>query len=64
VEIGGEIRRVALFVATLGYSRRLCVRAFGGQRQEHWFAGMEEAFWRIDRAHAARTGAAAPALHP
>jgi len=47
VEIGGELRRVALFVATLGYSRRLCVRAFEGERQEHWFAGMEETFRRF-----------------
>ena len=33
-----------LFVATLGYSRRLHVRAFRGERQEHWFEGLESAF--------------------
>ena len=44
VEIGGEQRRVSFFVATLGYSRRLHVRAFDGERQESWFEGMESAF--------------------
>ena len=27
-----------------GVSRRLHVRAFVGERQEHWFEGMESAF--------------------
>ena len=31
-------------MATLGYSRRLHVRAFGHEKQESWFAGMESAF--------------------
>lgn len=31
-------------MATLGYSRRLYVRAFTNERQENWFAGMEGAF--------------------
>ena len=35
---------VSFFVATLGYSRRVHVRAFPGGRQEHWFDGMESAF--------------------
>lgn len=44
VEIGSEQVRVFLFVGTLGYSRRLHVRAFLRERQEHWFSGMESAF--------------------
>jgi transposase len=44
VTIGDEIVRVYLFVATLGYSRRLYVRAFRNERQESWFAGVEGAF--------------------
>ncbi len=44
VEIDGTPRLVSFFVATLGYSRRLHVRAFVGERQEHWFEGMESAF--------------------
>lgn len=44
VMIGGEAVRVHLFVATLGYSRRLHVRAFRGEAQECWFEGMEGAF--------------------
>ena len=44
VEIGGAPRLVSFFVATLGYSRRIHVRAFAGERQENWFEGMESAF--------------------
>jgi transposase len=44
VEIGDATVRVFLFVATLGYSRRIHVRAFRGERQEDWFDGMESAF--------------------
>jgi hypothetical protein len=33
-----------LFVATLGYSRRLYVRPFRNERQESWFGGLEGAF--------------------
>lgn len=44
VLIGGESIKVYLFVATLGYSRRLYVRAFRNERQESWFAGLEGAF--------------------
>ena len=47
VEIGGTKVKVFFFVATLGYSRRLHVRAFCGERQEHWFEGMEGAFRRF-----------------
>jgi transposase len=44
VEIGGAKVKAFLFVATLGYSRRLHVRAFRNERQESWFAGLESAF--------------------
>jgi transposase len=44
VEIGGSQVKAFLFVATLGYSRRLHVRAFRHERQESWFAGLESAF--------------------
>ena len=44
VEIGGARVKAFVFVATLGYSRRLHVRAFGSEKQEHWFAGLESAF--------------------
>lgn len=43
-EIGGEERTVSVFVATLGYSRRGYVQAFGHERQSAWFDGMEAAF--------------------
>lgn len=44
VEIGGAKVKAFLFVGTLGYSRRLHVRAFRNERQESWFAGLESAF--------------------
>lgn len=44
VLIGGASVKVFLFVATLGYCRRLHVRAFTNERQESWFAGLESAF--------------------
>jgi hypothetical protein len=44
VWIGPERVRVRLFVATLGYSRRLFVRAAMRERQADWFAGIEGAF--------------------
>jgi transposase len=47
VLIGGDSVKVFLFVATLGYSRRLHVRAFANERQENWFAGLESAFQRF-----------------
>ncbi len=42
--IGGAATKVFVFVATLGYSRRLHVRAFRHERQEAWFSGLESAF--------------------
>jgi transposase len=47
VEIGGSKIKVFLFVATLGFSRRLHVRAFRNERQESWFAGLECTFVRF-----------------
>jgi transposase len=44
VEIGGAAVKVFLFVATLGYSRRLHVRAYSHEKQDSWFDGMESAF--------------------
>lgn len=44
VEIAGIKVRAYLFVATLGYSRRLHVRAFRHERQESWFDGLESTF--------------------
>jgi transposase len=44
VEIGDVKIKAFLFVATLGYSRRLHVRAFRNERQESWFVGLESAF--------------------
>lgn len=44
VRIGDATVAVFLFVATLGYSRRIHVRAFLGEWQEDWFEGMESAF--------------------
>jgi transposase len=44
LEIGGELLGVSVFVATLGYSRRCYVQAFGHERQSAWFEGMEGAF--------------------
>src|SRR5262249_10795042 len=43
VAIGGENVKGYLFVATLGYSRRLCVRAFRNERHGSWVAGGEGA---------------------
>jgi transposase len=42
--IGGEPGRLFLFVATLGYSRRIYVRAFRHERQSAWLDGLEGAF--------------------
>jgi transposase len=47
VPIGGELVRVHLFVATLGYSRRPFAQAFRHERQSAWFDGMEGAFRRF-----------------
>jgi transposase len=48
VAIGDENVKVYLFLVTLGYSRRLYVRAFRNERQESWFAGVEGAFRHFD----------------
>jgi len=47
VEVGGVKVKAFVFVATLGYSRRLHVRAFRNERQESWFDGLESAFARF-----------------
>jgi transposase len=47
VWISGERVRVHLFVATLGYSRRLHIRPSLRERQADWFEGMEGAFLRF-----------------
>ena len=44
VRIGGERVRVHLAVLTLGYSRRLLVRAFRAEKQDHWLEALEEGF--------------------
>ncbi len=44
VRIGGERVRVHLAVLTLGYSRRLLVRAFRSEKQDHWLEALEEGF--------------------
>jgi len=44
VVIGGVATAVFLFVATLGFSRRLHVRAYGHEKQDSWFDGLESAF--------------------
>jgi transposase len=44
VEIAGVAVKVFFFVATLGYSRRLHVRAYGHERQDSWFDGLESTF--------------------
>ena len=47
VDIAGVKVKAFLFVATLGYSRRLQVRAFRHERQDSWFAGLESAFTKF-----------------
>jgi transposase len=47
VWIGEEQIRVHLFVATLGYSRRMLVRPSLRERQTDWFEGMEVSFLRF-----------------
>jgi transposase len=47
VWIAGERVRVHVFVATLGYSRRLHIRPSLRERQTDWFEGMEGAFLRF-----------------
>lgn len=47
VWLGEEQVRVHLFVATLGYSRRMLVRPSLRERQTDWFEGMEASFLRF-----------------
>ncbi|WP_159983858.1 MULTISPECIES: IS21 family transposase [unclassified Novosphingobium] len=47
VWIGDERVRVHLFVATLGYSRRMHIQPSLRERQVDWFEGMEGAFLRF-----------------
>lgn len=47
VWIGDERMRVHLFVATLGYSRRMHIQPSIRERQVDWFEGMEGAFLRF-----------------
>lgn len=47
VWIGDERVRVHLFVATLGYSRRMHIQPSIRERQVDWFEGMEGAFLRF-----------------
>ena len=47
VPVGGEAVRAHLFVATLGYSRRIYAKAFANQSQSAWFAGLEGAFLHL-----------------
>jgi len=42
--VAGESVRVYLFVATLGYSRRIFVQAFRHERQSAWLDGIEGGF--------------------
>ena len=44
IMIGGVSTKVFLFVATLGFSRRMHVRAFRNERQESWLEGLESTF--------------------
>jgi transposase len=44
VEISGARVKAFVFVATLGHSRRLHVRAFRNEQQASWFVGLESAF--------------------
>ena len=44
ITIAGVSTKVFLFVATLGYSRRIHVRAFRNERQESWLEGLESTF--------------------
>jgi len=41
--IGSETEKIFLFVATLGYSRRLHVRVYRNEKQDSWFDGLETA---------------------
>ncbi|MDL2060075.1 IS21 family transposase [Mesosutterella sp. AGMB02718] len=44
VEIAGQMTHVHVFVAILGYSRRIFAMAFERETQEAWLQGIEQAF--------------------
>jgi len=44
VDIAGAKVKAFMFVATLGHSRRVHIRAFRHEKQESWFTGLESAF--------------------
>jgi transposase len=44
ITIGGLKQKIYFFAAILGYSRRQYVQAFEGEKQEHWFQGLDAAF--------------------
>jgi hypothetical protein len=44
VSIGSERVQLHLALLTLGYSRRLLVRAFRSEKQDHWLQTLEEGF--------------------
>lgn len=44
VVIGGKVEKVHLCVLTLGYSRRVFVRAYRNEKQENWLSCMEDSF--------------------
>ena len=47
IAIEGERNKVFLFVATLGYSRRVYAAAFRHERQSAWLEGIEGAFFHF-----------------
>ena len=48
VTIGGERRRVKMFVATLGWSRMAYVAAYEDEQQRAWLDGLESSFHHFD----------------
>ena len=44
IKLAGQLTKVFLFVATLGYSRRIYAEAFFSEKQSSWFSGLENAF--------------------
>jgi len=48
VPVAGEMTKIHLFVATLGYSRRTYVTLFLHERQSAWLQGLEGAFRHFD----------------
>ncbi len=44
IDIDGSAQAIHLFVATLGYSRRMFTRAYAQETQVEWLDGLEAAF--------------------